>query len=87
MPMRRSEIHNQTEGKGLPEMEERMSGWMPISTAPKDGTWILTWDGYAPDVLRWIENTLGKNPSWRDIEYFQRKPTHWQPLPAPPTEG
>jgi hypothetical protein len=64
--------------------------WLPIETAPKDGTWILAIiDGeyqpgirYAPSVSRFT------NGSW-DYENYEDTgeewyPTHWMPLPAPP---
>jgi hypothetical protein len=57
------------------------SEWFDISTAPKDGTWILVARGTEQGVARWQPErfmwTLGAICSFV-------KPTHWQPLPAPP---
>ncbi|CAA6603742.1 conserved hypothetical protein [Rhodospirillaceae bacterium LM-1] len=61
--------------------------WIPIETAPQDGTRILVYDAnpfeeydrYA--VVKW-EDTIGtfENADGRSIW-----PTHWMPLPAPPS--
>ena len=76
-----------------------MSRWMPIETAPKDGTrivlgnpdWLVVWSGSwlaeqppgEPDY-RW--NSWG--PRWERTGFCDRdlNPTHWQPLPSPPEE-
>lgn len=69
-----------------------MSEWMPIETAPKDGTPILA---FSPDsdpsvyVIAWVNSGFdGKDYSgWREAggEGYERfVPTHWQPLPEPP---
>jgi len=55
--------------------------WQPISSAPKDGTQIWTWD-----------EERGSNPSmWLDsgvwvVTYDDAliQPTHWMPLPGAP---
>ncbi len=63
--------------------------WQPISTAPRDGREILIWvpesefePGYATSA-RWggahWEDNAGL-PLWVD------NPTHWMPLPPPPTQ-
>lgn len=56
--------------------------WQPIETAPKDGTGVLTTQGNYPEDLfcdRWDV----KHQRWG----YDAKPTHWMPLPPPPTAG
>lgn len=72
--------------------------WLPIESAPKDGTRILlgnkyaTWEaeyrplyssGYRPDNP-WLNMMLNMDHVPRGNRY--RPPTHWMPLPDPPTE-
>jgi hypothetical protein len=60
-----------------------MGDWMPIETAPKDGTEILGWDGVFRTVIKMLpENYFGdgRGPHWHPL----RQPTHWTPLPEPP---
>lgn len=64
------------------------TSWQPIETAPRDGTWILTFTlpwAVAPAVLQWDgarwwddadEPLAGTKCEWQ--------PTHWMPLPASP---
>jgi hypothetical protein len=75
-----------------------MSKWRKISTAPKNGTPIITCVlGYEPAVgVRWV--TYNERSRWSvDPETFMQEehfeeyfnvvsydPTHWMPLPAPP---
>ena len=57
-------------------------GWQPISTAPRDGTKILTarcFNGWHFDVGL-CENDLWIAVSSRSFIY----PTHWMSLPDPP---
>lgn len=61
--------------------------WMPIESAPKDGTEILLyWQGHmlAFDVGYWSTD-IGFE-AWRDSGgvKFYTDPTHWMPLPAAP---
>lgn len=58
------------------------SGWQKIESAPKDGTYVLTWCRQWKDDV--ISNRFLTGPD-RWATAFQ--PTHWQPLPAPPKQG
>ena len=74
-----------------------MTEWQPIETAPKDGTWIL---GYHPKewpIICWymvcITDPMGnhyEHEAWHrmngaGVSMFN-SPTHWMPLPEPPSE-
>lgn len=66
------------------------TGWRPISTAPKDGTQILAFARAEPvfefmAVAQWAEanEALGSVAGW--FWPYAIRPTHWQPLPPPPT--
>ena len=58
--------------------------WLPIETAPKDGTWVLIFDGrYGLKVIelaRWIG---APHSHWGNGNNYWT-PSHWRPLPAPP---
>ncbi len=75
-------IEFELEGVELPDAE----GWMPIETAPKDGTVILLGHEAAVFDGWWYE----AESAWVDGErnmyddYCHYNPTHWQPLPEPP---
>lgn len=65
--------------------------WQPVETAPTDGTDVIVAD---PDRLsaewhiftarcvdgRWFRSNIASLPS-------TVRPTHWMPLPEPPTEA
>jgi hypothetical protein len=59
--------------------------WRPIETAPKDGREVLIFVGgyYIGGVVvaEWREGS-----GWSDWDADLWNPTHWMPLPAPPTE-
>jgi len=69
--------------------------WQPIETAPKDGSWILLWDGYRAISGYWhVEPTVDTpdsyEPGWSDWTTDQEDviwdapycgPSHWMPLP------
>jgi len=64
------------------------TAWQPIETAPKDGTFVLLWLGphwETAEVLQWSE----EENAWIDRHHGaligSLVPTHWQPLPTPPT--
>jgi alpha-galactosidase/6-phospho-beta-glucosidase family protein len=75
-----------------------MMEWQPISTAPKDGTRIDLWGinhlHYAKPGQRrvnvgwgtvrdWMGNERDDWQTWRSEDF---EPTHWMPIPKPPTE-
>lgn len=68
-----------------------MQDWQSIETAPKDGSKILLAD-YSGFAARgtdgvWICSGRWLSPEgywWDGIERLYT-PTHWQPLPTPPT--
>lgn len=75
-------------GKALNALDDSTpdseGGWQPIETAPKDGTEIL---GFA-DRSQWVAWWSVENSRWEaGSVYFATELTHWQPLPAPPSQG
>ena len=76
------------------------SGWLPIESAPKDGSTVLAILEDSQDTgmvytIEWRDEMAkeeikdGKGIGWRhswDSYFFSGfdAPTHWQPLPAPP---
>ena len=74
------------------------AGWMPIETAPKDGTYLLLWEQYStnPFVGCWAFGSWRVSHEHVDAEggwdgaivvdsIDQDRITHWMPLPPPPT--
>lgn len=58
--------------------------WMPIASAPKDGTRIIGWlKGCSPYQYYW--NLTEKAWLQDHSTGHPWQPTHWQPLPAQPT--
>lgn len=63
--------------------------WLPIATAPKDGTYVLlTGDGwsYPPaKVGRWYAwEGFDEHDGFWESNSLLVEPTHWMPLPASP---
>lgn len=68
------------------KLREAVGEWQDISSAPKDTTHILLFDGYQIDIGSYREwKEYGQNYAWYDQQCIPIEPTHWQPLPAPPT--
>jgi hypothetical protein len=65
-----------------------MSDWRPIETAPRDGTWFLTYaPGYDPRAYPGPLDFAVYDTTHREFckagcgfDYV----THWRPLPDPP---
>jgi len=71
--------------------------WQPIESAPKDGKWIIAFDGEKVMPMVWVNGDEYQPYSgwcygvetWGGVLYdgyneVSRQPTHWQPLPTPP---
>lgn len=75
----------------------RRDGWMPIDTAPKDGSQFLAtgWDNNVVESNRhyacawWLEERKqfieGSDDALDDAQTLSYL-THWQPLPNPPAQ-
>ena len=69
-----------------------MTTWQPIETAPKDGTGLLTYPHYI--VTHWsvdecrMSSGAGWAGKWNEHTdtFAVITPTHWVPLPSPPTK-
>lgn len=56
----------------------QIEGWMPIASAPMDGTLIRVRDGrWQPCHARFVSGEPGV---WKFIEYTSFSPTLWQPI-------
>lgn len=71
--------------------------WLPIDSAPKDGSWVSLLSGEGRDVGAWRDTRYcmigapqgSYGPGWVDQNNClpisgEFEPTHWQPLPPPP---
>jgi len=72
-----------------------MSAWQPIETAPDDATLILSCDTRTGEIRVGIRKLFfaksGKYEWFRSDEFcpghtWSLTPTHWMPLPPPPSE-
>lgn len=71
--------------------------WLPIETAPRDGTtivvWPPTWAG-TTSCAYWNSDEYARSPRpyWRRFDAFsvtasrQKSPTHWRPVLVGPTK-
>lgn len=70
-----------------PAPETKTVGWEHISSAPRDGSDVLVWNGWRRHVAAWDHIESAWVSSFRTttkrLEVLPA-PTHWQPLPAEP---
>ena len=80
----------------MTEQTQELNGWLPIESAPKDGTQILLCQGswgpylgfFEEDIWLFYDSEVGNEGrqaffnSW--IEGYP--PTHWMPLPPTPKD-
>lgn len=72
--------------------------WQPIETAPKDGSYVLLFfpvrgvmrgrwnnDAYATKPRPYWRHDLEPLYGTREVRKYQ--PTHWMPLPPPPSQA
>ncbi len=64
---------------------QRLAGqqWLPIESAPKDGTEIMLYSLGDVGVCYWRDDDVMTGWTWGLCKAFGL-PTHWQPLPPPP---
>lgn len=62
---------------------QQPEGWRDIATAPKDGSKILVGFQGQFDWMQYVAYSAG--PDTQSAGFA--RPTHWQPLPAPPARG
>lgn len=66
----------------------QQDGWRDIESAPKDTTPFMAydaeWDDYGLAIIRWDGAQWIEH--FEDMPCFPFVPTHWQPLPSPPTK-
>lgn len=61
--------------------------WLPISTAPRDGTFVLVWNGRRLHVAAFDRIENGWISSFKTVTkrlMVEPPPTHWTPAPTPP---
>lgn len=73
-------------------------GWQPIESAPRDGTYILVCNSHGSWIAKWkpvFQSGFRPSNPWASMmlnhDHIERPgrfdhPTHWRPLPAPPTQ-
>lgn len=61
------------------------AGWQPIETAPTDNTPVLVWQ--APWEFPSRATFTTDDEVWCSAGGIEVNPTHWMPLPTPPSEG
>ncbi len=64
--------------------------WQPIETAPKDGEEIWAFNGEQARMF-WLEGDgyalwCWADPLLSECDPSPEPPTHWMPLPPPPSE-
>ena len=63
-------------------------GWRPISTAPKDKSNMVLLRQPCGSIANgfWLAEAYAGNGAWI-WPYVHKTPTHWMPLPPPPTSA
>ena len=68
----------------------QVPGWLPIESAPKDGSSYLVWAG-GVGMAHYVDNYASgyphKAPFSENLASWKSKATHWMPLPAAPSHS
>ena len=84
-----------SEESAIQAWNNRISGWHPIETAPKDGTVIDLWfvNGFRIPNCQWnlVSNSwayYSLNGQWTalDVDGAETELTHWRPVPGGPED-
>lgn len=78
--------------RSSPSAGLRAQGWLPMESAPRDGSDVLAWrsDWDRAGFVQWRHNYRTKTDFWNDrdeqdaYEYEANPPTHWFPVAALP---
>lgn len=62
-------------------IDESLPKWLPIESAPTDGTLVLLCEVDIFTVGKWIYK------DWAVQNALVSRPTHWMPLPQPPEDA
>lgn len=85
------EVQNRVLKKALTTLAEgagklhAKTEWQPIETAPKDYTNILVWNDGGAHRDGWVSIAYWNDDGWISPFGGEYDPTHWQPLPEPPS--
>lgn len=87
---KKQDCHYEVSGEQIAE-NANCSGWLPIESAPKDGTVIDLWCGNRDSGLadRFPDSYFrSDHQRWCACDYgiLAIAPTHWRPLPLPPED-
>lgn len=77
------------DGKRIVDQWVAPDGWLPIETAPTSDEVLAS--GYIrdkPEYGRWSSIAIQFDGAWFDVSTDEKlyQPTHWRPLPAPPSD-
>lgn len=60
--------------------------WLPIESAPRDGTLVFLYEPHSCGGFMFV-GVLALDGVWRNnLDLEVQNPTHWMPLPPTPTD-
>jgi hypothetical protein len=69
--------------------EYKFGTWYDISSAPKEGTDILAWNGNSHHIVssHGFDHDEKRGHAWFNGDVYINGITHWMPLPPPPPQS